>query len=125
MTLLAIVGLGRLFASGHPYRFLFLAVLVAPSLPYVITHVSYRYRYPINGFVCLLCCECLARSMRDRCSVAPRGCGGGLGPGGDDGVLDGRVIVDQHAEPNLLQEDRDPGIGLVIRKAPPVRSRRR
>ncbi len=60
-TLLAFAGLARLFATGHPYRMVFLAMLVAPCLPYVVTHVSYRYRYPINGFVYLLCCECLAR----------------------------------------------------------------
>ena len=66
VTLLAFAGLGWLFASGHPYRALFLAMLVAPSLPYLITHVSSRYRYPINGFVCLLCCECLARLIGAR-----------------------------------------------------------
>ena len=61
VTALAFMGLGWLFASGHPDRFLFLAVLVAPCLPYLITHVSYRYRYPIDGFVGLLCFECVAR----------------------------------------------------------------
>jgi hypothetical protein len=65
-TALAFVGLARLFASGHAYRALFLAMLVAPSLPYVVTHVSYRYRYPINGFVALLCCECVARALASR-----------------------------------------------------------
>jgi hypothetical protein len=66
VTALAFVGLGWLFATGHAYRMLFLAILVAPSLPYIVTHVSYRYRYPINGFVALLCCECVARALATR-----------------------------------------------------------
>jgi Dolichyl-phosphate-mannose-protein mannosyltransferase len=60
---LALGGLIWLIGSGHPYRALFAAMLLAPSLPYLITHVSYRYRYPINGFVFLLGCECLARTI--------------------------------------------------------------
>ena len=71
VTALAFLGLARLFASGHPYRALFLAMLVAPSLPYLVTHVSYRYRYPINGFVALLCCECIARAIARRDRPAP------------------------------------------------------
>ncbi len=63
VTALSFLGLAWLFVSGHAYRALFLAILVAPSLPYLVTHVSYRYRYPINGFVALLCCECVARAL--------------------------------------------------------------
>ena len=66
VTALAIVGLGWLFASGHAYRALFLGMLVAPSLPYLVTHVSYRYRYPVNGFIALLCCECVVRAFAQR-----------------------------------------------------------
>jgi hypothetical protein len=66
VTALSFVGLGWLFATGYSYRMLFLAMLLAPSLPYIVTHVSYRYRYPINGFVALLCCECVARALASR-----------------------------------------------------------
>ncbi len=60
---LALGGLAWLIVSGHPYRALFAAMLLSPSLPYLVTHVSYRYRYPINGFVFLLGCEFLARTI--------------------------------------------------------------
>ena len=35
----------------------------------------------------------------------------GLRPGGDDGVLDGRVIIDEHPELDLLQDNSDPRVG--------------
>ena len=41
-----------------------------------------------------------------------------LGPGGEDGVLNGRVIIDEHPELDLLQDDRDSGIGQAYSKRP-------
>lgn len=42
-----------------PSAWTFLVLLVGPSLPYMITHVHLRYRYPIFGFSLLLCCQFL------------------------------------------------------------------
>jgi hypothetical protein len=42
---------------GEPSRWVWVVLVFAPSLSYMITHVDLRYRYPIFGFTVLLCCH--------------------------------------------------------------------
>jgi hypothetical protein len=60
VTVLAFGGLARLFAGRHPYRFLIAGIFIGPSLPYLVTHVFFRYRYPLLWLTFLLGCECIA-----------------------------------------------------------------
>jgi hypothetical protein len=69
ITLLAFGGLAWLLAVRHPYRYLFACAFLGPSIPFIVTHVSLRYRYPIMGLTYLLGSECLVRlvtSLRNR-----------------------------------------------------------
>jgi hypothetical protein len=61
VTLLAFGGLGWLFVVRHPYRLLIAGIFFGPSLPYIISHVFIRYRYPLLWLTFLLACECVAR----------------------------------------------------------------
>lgn len=61
ITLLSFGGLACLLAVRHPYRYLYVSLFLGASLPYVVTHVSSRYHYPIVGFIFLLGSECLMR----------------------------------------------------------------
>lgn len=60
----SVVMLGWLFWTQHRYRWLFLAVLVGPSLIYMVTHVDPRYRYPTFWVSALLSCEGVVRMVR-------------------------------------------------------------
>ena len=44
ITVLAFGGLALLLVVRHPYRYLFACIFLAPSLPYMATHFSLRYR---------------------------------------------------------------------------------
>jgi hypothetical protein len=55
----AFVCLAYLFWVRHPYRWLLAATLIGPCLPYLITHVDLRYRYPTFWLSVLLSAECL------------------------------------------------------------------
>jgi hypothetical protein len=50
----AVIGLGYLVATGHPLRWIFLAGVIGPALPYSLTSVDFRYRYPIYPLTVLL-----------------------------------------------------------------------
>jgi hypothetical protein len=50
----ALLGLVRLFASRHCYRWYFIAAFFGTSAIYFILHVVVRYRYPIFGLSILL-----------------------------------------------------------------------
>jgi hypothetical protein len=63
ITVLAIGGLAWLFAGHHPYRWLIAGIFIGPSLPYLVTHVFFRYRYPLLWLTFLLGCECIARGI--------------------------------------------------------------
>jgi hypothetical protein len=62
-----LIGLGTLLATGwlfwtrQPYRWLLTAALVGSSLPYVLTHVDLRYRYPVFALSALLACDICMR----------------------------------------------------------------
>jgi hypothetical protein len=45
----------------HQYCWIFLAVTLGPTIIYMITHVSARYRYPISAVSILLACELATR----------------------------------------------------------------
>jgi hypothetical protein len=64
LTLLAFGGLACLFARNHPYRYLIAGILFGPSLPYLISHVFIRYRYPLLWLTFLLGCECIAQGLK-------------------------------------------------------------
>lgn len=53
-TILGIVGLILVARQSRQKAIVVAAFLIGASLPYLITHVSLRYRYPINGVVWLL-----------------------------------------------------------------------
>jgi hypothetical protein len=78
LTLLAFGGLACLFAGHHPYRYLIAGILFGPSLPYLISHVFIRYRYPLLWLTFLLGCECIAQGLkaRRRVRASPRVEGG-------------------------------------------------
>jgi len=61
LSLGTIAGLFGLFWGNHPYRWLFLAVIVGFALPHLITHVEGRYRYPLFGLSVLLTVDFLCR----------------------------------------------------------------
>jgi hypothetical protein len=61
LSLGTIAGLFGLFWVNHPYRWLFLAVIVGFALPHLITHVEGRYRYPLFGLSVLLTVDFLCR----------------------------------------------------------------
>jgi hypothetical protein len=63
VTVLAFGGLALLFAARHPYRWLIAGIFIGPSLPYLVTHVFIRYRYPLFWLTFLLGCECIARGI--------------------------------------------------------------
>jgi hypothetical protein len=63
VTVLAFGGMAWLFAAGHPYRWLIAGIFIGPSLPYLVTHVFLRYRYPLLWLTFLLGCECIARAI--------------------------------------------------------------
>jgi hypothetical protein len=58
LGLASFVGLVYLFWVRHSYRWLLLAVLLGPSLGYLVTHVEVRYRYPTYWVSALLAGEC-------------------------------------------------------------------
>jgi hypothetical protein len=58
------VGLGLLFVRRHPHRWLYAAFLLGPSLPYLVTHVDLRYRYPTFWVSMILTCEVVAVTAR-------------------------------------------------------------
>jgi hypothetical protein len=58
-----LAGLLGLFRAGHPHRWLFLAAIVGFSLPYLLTHVDVRYRYPLCGLCTLLSCDFAVRAF--------------------------------------------------------------
>lgn len=80
-TLMALGGLALAFAGRHPYRFLFAGLLLGPSIPYAITHVFFRYRYPLLWLTFLLAGECLSRCFHAaRAHAAAREVGTGAWP---------------------------------------------
>jgi hypothetical protein len=64
LTVGGFLGLAGLFRSGHPYRWLFLALLVGPCLIYVVTHVNPRYRYFTFWASALLACAWVGDVLR-------------------------------------------------------------
>jgi hypothetical protein len=50
----AFLGLGSLFLVRNEYRWLLASALIGPSLPYFLTHVDMRYRYPVWGLSFIL-----------------------------------------------------------------------
>lgn len=76
----AIAGLGQLFSTRHPYRWLFLAATFGPMVMYLLTHVCGRYIYPVFGLRVLLSCHfvCVLAAVLGRrygSSKAARGTG--------------------------------------------------
>jgi hypothetical protein len=57
LSVAAFAGLICVFAIGNPCRWLFVGILLGPGLPYLITSVSLRYRYPIFWVSMLLAVE--------------------------------------------------------------------
>lgn len=55
--------LAGLIRSGHPHLWLFLAATVGFSLPYLVTHVDVRHRYPPGGVCALLSCDFAVRAF--------------------------------------------------------------
>lgn len=62
LTLGMLAGLFRLFRTAHPHRWLLAAVLVGFALPYLVTHVDARYRYPLCGVIDVLACDFAVRA---------------------------------------------------------------
>jgi hypothetical protein len=60
----ALAGLAALFWNGVTYRWLLLTAMLGPGLPYVLTHVSLRYRYPLYPLTLLMTCVAIAQAMR-------------------------------------------------------------
>jgi hypothetical protein len=56
--------LACLFATRHPFRYLWLGALLGPSLIYLVTHVDGRYRYPVFALSALACCSFGARLLQ-------------------------------------------------------------
>jgi hypothetical protein len=56
-----LLGLAWLFRARETYRWLLLAAVVGPSLPYMIVHVEARYRYPTQCLTVLLACDVVFR----------------------------------------------------------------
>jgi hypothetical protein len=63
LSLGGFLGLAGLFRSQHPYRWLFLALLLGPSLIYVVTHVNPRYRYFTFWVSALLTCTWFVQAI--------------------------------------------------------------
>ena len=61
LTLGMVAGVVGLFWTPHPHRWLFAVTVIGFSLPYLITHVDMRYRYPLNGVCLLLTCDVVIR----------------------------------------------------------------
>lgn len=64
LSVAGFLGLAGLFRNRHPYRWLFLALLLGPSLIYVLTHVNPRYRYFTFWVSALLACDWLVKVGR-------------------------------------------------------------
>jgi len=50
--------------TRHATRWLWPAVLLGPTLAYMVTHVDARYRYPVFALSALLCCDLANRALR-------------------------------------------------------------
>ncbi|MFN0054070.1 MAG: hypothetical protein ACKV0T_17970 [Planctomycetales bacterium] len=59
----AICGLAVLFVQRHPCRWLFLACMLGPGVPYLMTHVSLRYRYPLYPLTLLMTSVALVQAF--------------------------------------------------------------
>ena len=64
LSVAGFLGLVGLFRDRHPYRWLFLALLLGPSLVYVVTHVNPRYRYFTFWASALLACDWFVQALR-------------------------------------------------------------
>jgi hypothetical protein len=62
--LLALAGLARFLLVRDPYRWLWVAIVVGPSLAHVVTHVDVRYRYPIFALSMLVSVDLVFRLAR-------------------------------------------------------------
>jgi hypothetical protein len=60
-TLGMLGGLIHVFRTGNPHRWLLVAAIVGFYMPYAVTHVDVRYRYPLAGLIGLLCCDFAVR----------------------------------------------------------------
>jgi hypothetical protein len=59
-----LLGIIRLCMIRHPYSLILVSVLLGFSLPYMITHVDLRYRYPLNWLIFLLAFDLLLSGFR-------------------------------------------------------------
>jgi len=64
----AALSLGWLLYTGHERGWLITAALIGPALPYMITHVDIRYRYPINALSTLLAAQLAVVAYRTAAS---------------------------------------------------------
>jgi len=67
-----IVCLGWLWSMGHDRAYLIAAALIGPSLPYMITHVDIRYRYPNTAVSAILAAHLCVVMWRARYHVLAR-----------------------------------------------------
>jgi hypothetical protein len=63
LSLAMLGGLVRLFRTAHPHRWLLPAALIGFYLPYALTHVDVRYRYPLCGLINVLGCDLAIRGL--------------------------------------------------------------
>ena len=68
ITATAVFSLGWLLYSGHDRAWLITAALIGPSLPYMVTHVDIRYRYPITALSMLLAAHLAVLAYRTAAS---------------------------------------------------------
>ena len=56
VSVLALLGLVRLWRIGGHYRWIWTVLLLSPSLPYVASQFLIRYREPIHAIALILAC---------------------------------------------------------------------
>ena len=57
--------------------------------------------------------------------VSSPGTGHRADPGGEDGLVQGWITIDQHGQPHLIKQSDDPDEGLADAQVPPVHSSRK
>lgn len=63
LSLAMCAGLVLLFWQRHSCRWLLAAALLGGSLPYILTHVDLRYRYPVFALSTLIACDVAWRAL--------------------------------------------------------------
>jgi hypothetical protein len=56
ISILALLGLARLWRRGGPYAWLWTVLILGPALPYFVTQFLIRYREPTHALVIIVAC---------------------------------------------------------------------